>query len=449
MTIRFDQSLPRLVEIVFKQFGEELLGRSIFVRDVRGRLSVILADHINEEKLVLADAEIRQELGGYARSDLAVRDIEGIGSKRLLEEGQSVAPLVVSRHKIHLLDRRSIGADWLAPPARTATGVPRIVFVSLKGGVGRSTALSVVAAHLSRRGRRVLAVDFDLEAPGLGTMLLNERELPTYGTLDYLIENGLSGVDDEFVADLTGDSFIGAGGGRVSIVPAIGKSTIENPQNTLDKLARAYLEDPSNDGSTITLSEQFREMIERFERTGAYDVVLVDARAGLHETSAAAILGLGADVLLFGIDHPQTFLGYRLLMAHLARFRVDPNDDWRDRLTFVNAKASDSYQSRKEAEENFVALYDLIAPPAEPEPPEASLTANDFDVRWDENANDETDFKSFEPPPIIHISDDSRYRDFNPLRDNTLLDSATYATTFVNLLEYTDAIIDHKASEAP
>ena len=190
-------------------------------------------------------------------------------------------------------------------------------------------------------------------------------------------------------------------------------------------------------------------MIERFERTGAYDVVLVDARAGLHETSAAAILGLGADVLLFGIDHPQTFLGYRLLMAHLARFRVDPNDDWRDRLTFVNAKASNSYQSRKEARENFVALYDLIAPPAEPEPPEASLTANDFDVRWDENANDETDFKSFEPPPIIHISDNSRYRDFNPLRDNTLLNSATYATTFVNLLEYTDAIIDHKASEAP
>ena len=213
MTIRFDQSLPRLVEIVFKQFGEELLRRSIFVRDVRGRLSVILADHINEEKLVLADAEIRQELGGYARSDLAVRDIEGIGSKRLLEEGQSVAPLVVSRHKIHLLDRRGLGAGWFAPPARTATGVPRIVFVSLKGGVGRSTAPGVVAAHLSRRGRRVLAVDFDLEAPGLGTMLLNERELPSYGTLDYLIENGLSGVDDEFVADLTGNYFIRAGGG--------------------------------------------------------------------------------------------------------------------------------------------------------------------------------------------------------------------------------------------
>ena len=57
---------------------------------------------------------------------------------------------------------------------------------------------------------------------------------------------------------------------------------------------------------------QFHEMIDRFENSGAYDVILVDARAGLHETTAAAILAIGGDVLLFGLDHPQTFLGYKL-----------------------------------------------------------------------------------------------------------------------------------------
>ena len=423
MTIRFDQSLTRLVEIVANQFGEASLDRSVFVRDVRGRLSVVLPCRLDAEKLTLVDAEIRRELGAYARPDLAIRDSEGVGSNRLREEGEAIAPLAVSGFRIRLLDRRSVGADWLSPPTRSSTCVPRIVFVSLKGGVGRSTALSVLAAHLSRRGRRVLAVDFDLEAPGLGTMLLDEKELPRFGTLDYLVENGLSGIDDEFVANLAGDSFVGAGGARVTVIPAIGRSTIENPRNALDKLARAYLEDPRVDGPAITLSEQFREMIERYERTEAYDVVLVDARAGLHETSAAAILGLGADILLFGIDHPQTFLGYSLLMAHLARFPIDPDDDWRDRLTFVNARASDSQKARKEAEEHFRALYDLVSPPAAPEPPALSLTANDFDVTWDENANDEIDVKSFEPPPILHILDDTRYRDFNPLLDNTLLES--------------------------
>lgn len=40
-------------------------------------------------------------------------------------------------------------------------------FYSFKGGVGRSMAMANVADILARRGLRVLAIDFDLEAPGL------------------------------------------------------------------------------------------------------------------------------------------------------------------------------------------------------------------------------------------------------------------------------------------
>ena len=40
-------------------------------------------------------------------------------------------------------------------------------FYSYKGGVGRSLALANIAALLVRRGRRVVLIDFDLEAPGL------------------------------------------------------------------------------------------------------------------------------------------------------------------------------------------------------------------------------------------------------------------------------------------
>ena len=42
-----------------------------------------------------------------------------------------------------------------------------ITFYSYKGGVGRSMALSNVAALLSKWGKKVLIVDFDLEAPGI------------------------------------------------------------------------------------------------------------------------------------------------------------------------------------------------------------------------------------------------------------------------------------------
>src|SRR3954465_1267346 len=42
-----------------------------------------------------------------------------------------------------------------------------VTFYSYKGGVGRSFTLANIAVLLARWGYRVLAVDWDLEAPGL------------------------------------------------------------------------------------------------------------------------------------------------------------------------------------------------------------------------------------------------------------------------------------------
>lgn len=48
-----------------------------------------------------------------------------------------------------------------------------VTFYSFKGGVGRSMALANIGAWLYRRGRRVLLVDWDLEAPGLESFFLH------------------------------------------------------------------------------------------------------------------------------------------------------------------------------------------------------------------------------------------------------------------------------------
>jgi Mrp family chromosome partitioning ATPase len=450
MAIRFDASLPTFVKILAERFGQGQVSRAAVIRDVSGRLSAVLPDPADSGTIELAAADVRRSLGAYARPDVVIRDASAMGAERLLEEAAQVAPLDVEGVAVRLLDRRFVGPDWLKPPAPTATGIPRIVFASLKGGVGRSTALCVVAAHLSRLGRRVLAVDFDLEAPGLGTMLLNENELPPYGTLDYLVENGLSGIDDSFMADVAGDSFLGSEGARVTIVPAIGKATFDNPGGALSKIARAYLEQPTPDGPAATLSDQFRAMIERFEATRAYDVVLIDAFAGLHETTPAAVLGLGADVLLFGTDQPQTFLAYRLLMAHLARFPVNPDDDWRERLNFVHAKAPDREAARVSAKERFNTLYELIAPPApQGEEDIEPLTAEDFEVDWDDSGDEETGEEPFTPPPVLHVLDDTRYRDFDPISDRTLLESKTCAVTFENLITYAERVVIPMESGSP
>ena len=49
-----------------------------------------------------------------------------------------------------------------------------VTFYSYKGGVGRSAAVANVATLLAQRGKRVLVIDFDLEAPGLHRYFVSE-----------------------------------------------------------------------------------------------------------------------------------------------------------------------------------------------------------------------------------------------------------------------------------
>ena len=62
-----------------------------------------------------------------------------------------------------------------------------VAFYSLRGGVGRSTALAYTAQLLARAGHTVLCVDMDLEAPGLAALFGKEQEvLPGKGVVALL-----------------------------------------------------------------------------------------------------------------------------------------------------------------------------------------------------------------------------------------------------------------------
>ncbi|MDA8249308.1 MAG: AAA family ATPase [Rhodospirillales bacterium] len=442
MTIRFDDSLPALAALVEADLGASVFEKAVFVRDATGYLSVVVDKELDDGKLAELNKRAVEVLGRYARSEDCIRDRNGPGSQRLLGV---VEPnrVCIRGQKLIFVDRRMVGADWLLPP-KGANIIPRIAFVSVKGGVGRSTALAVMAAHLSARGLRVLAIDLDLEAPGIGTMLISPDAMPEYGTLDYLVENGISGIDDDFMENTMGRSFLGSGGGRVTVLPAFGSKTIDHPSGGLAKIARAYLEDVQAGGGTVSLTDQIREMLERFEATGAHDVVLVDGRAGLHETTAAVVLGLGAETLLFGIDEPQTFIGYRLLLSHLASREGTEYDDWKQRIQFVHAKASADPQSQTEAAIKFRDLMTAFDPDSmkiRTVPPEDErLTADDFDLDWKATREDVVAEVIGDDTPIIRILDDDHYRAFDPVRQPALLTSDLFDVTFADLLRWADGV---------
>jgi hypothetical protein len=455
--VRFDDSLPILVDMIGSALGNEALQAGTVLRDAVGCLAFFASNPLDKETVETLSLKLRTALGVYARPDRAVAGSEDYGSASVRED-PSALNISVGKYRIRLVDRRLVGADWLHAPAPAAKPPPRIVFSSLKGGVGRSTALAVVAYHLASRGRRVLTVDLDMEAPGLGALLLNWETLPEFGVIDALVENGLSGLDKDLLTDLVGPSELADKGGRIDVIPAFGRRSLMNPADVLAKLARAYAEDVRPDGKVETLLHQIRALVEQFAEPSRYDAILVDARAGLHESTASSVLGLGAEVLLFGLDEPQTFQGYEVLLSHLARF-VPPTHslpqlpEWTERLTMVQGKASADadertgfvLRCRKLLMKAWLGQHSLL------EGAEVSLPAGPFrDVPWDDNLNDEDVLPAeWSFPEPLAVLEDARFQRFDPLRRRDLLSDLLYRATFGDLLDRVDRILDFAEAKQP
>jgi len=426
MSLRFDDSLPILVRTLVEVLGIERLPKCIAIREAAGRLSVFVDDDLGEALVETASSRLRIALGPYARPDRVLADRSEFGAETIFEDPAARdVPVSDGDLRIRLIDRRIVGADWMESPDPEEARPPRIVFSSLKGGVGRSTALSVLAADEARRGRNVLAIDLDLEAPGIGSMLLDEDRRPRYGTLDFLVEDGLGGIDDTDLEKFVGASALTAGAGLVDVVPASGIATMHHPQNYMAKLARAMVEDVTEEGS-ISVRTQVRRAVDRLAARRSYDLILIDARAGLAEISAGPLLGLGATVLLFGTPDLQTVEGYRYLLATLAAL-VRPGGDlrWRERLKMVMAKGSlaDDVISAfvSDMHDMFTDyLYDEVE----------GIEGFSFDVRDQDGPH----------YPLI-IPFDPRFAEWNPSRRRNDLTEAFYLATFGPFIANIDELI--------
>lgn len=437
--IFFDDSLPGLVRALRGRMGLDFVESGTALRDASGRLSFFSSraaqSETEREELgqILIDA-----LGPYARSDRPIVFADDAGSSTITTSPKRV-PIQIDDLFCYLLDRRIVGSGWLEPPTPTTANPPRIVFSTLKGGVGRSTALVVAAADLARRNRNVLIVDLDLEAPGLGDLILGEDRIPDFGVVDFLVENGLEEIPDSLLASFVGTSGLTlAGGGRVDVLPALGKRSILSPANVLGKLSRAMIEDVTDQGS-ISVGEQISSMIGRISRASTYDVVLIDSRAGLSELAAPAVIGLGATVLLFGTAQRQTVEGYRSLFSALQllaqRDRVLGRDaEWRMSLRPVYAKSSMDPDIGRRFQDEFYELYSAHLYDAE-----ETAEMSDEPLRF--ARNDRT-----APHWPMTIAFSQSFLDFDPGRTPGQLNLSFYEQTFRPFLDELDVIIGSGSS---
>jgi MinD-like ATPase involved in chromosome partitioning or flagellar assembly len=176
-------------------------------------------------------------------------------------------------------------------------------FYSFKGGVGRTMALTNIGVQLAKSGRRVLLVDFDLEAPGLDTLDLPKPKNPPSGIVEYVSEylaTHRAPDAGEYVYEASG---IGEAGGALWIMPS-GRADDGYAQKLASIDWQALY---STHGGYLLIEDlklQWQQII-------APDYVLIDSRTGHTDVGGICTRQLPDAVVLFFFPNEQNLRGLR------------------------------------------------------------------------------------------------------------------------------------------
>ena len=199
--------------------------------------------------------------------------------------------------------------NQLTFPQRELSLPRTVTFYSFKGGVGRTTALTHVAWILAMRGRKVVAVDLDLEAPGLSTAF-NLQPQPKYGIVDYFYERSYlpEGIKASIsITEIFGEVRIPNATGRLFVVPA-GCLSLDYISKVDDLHANTVIDGDQNLWTVFK-----REIYEQLKP----DILLIDSRTGINQWGALSLIQAADEAIMFLFPNEQNKQGIELLLQSL------------------------------------------------------------------------------------------------------------------------------------
>ena len=188
-----------------------------------------------------------------------------------------------------------------------------ITFYSYKGGTGRTLLLANVAVLAARLGRRVVALDADLEAPGLGYKLLNHPPQHCAGLVGWLRERLETGEVPESLDDATVDAGVVepfVEGGWLKLMPAGSAPSVEYFQEVADLRLDERIAAGDGVDAFLDLQSQIRDDLKP-------DLLLIDARTGVTGSNRVTTRVLADHVVALTLDSPEQLEGTRAVLRSL------------------------------------------------------------------------------------------------------------------------------------
>jgi hypothetical protein len=172
-----------------------------------------------------------------------------------------------------------------------------ITFYSYKGGVGRTFALANIAILLAQRGKRVLMVDWDLEAPGLHRYFQPHVALEgnTRKGLIYLLQKASTSIKADWKPHITEIQLDG-------IMPISLISSGDQASGYAD-LVRAF------SWTRFFEKQHGGAILDRWtsQWQTAYDFVLLDSRTGISDAGGVCTILLPEILVLVFTANEQSF----------------------------------------------------------------------------------------------------------------------------------------------
>lgn len=210
-------------------------------------------------------------------------------------------------------------------------------FYSFKGGVGRSMSMANIACLLAREGKKVLIVDWDLEAPGLEHFFqphddsLAGKLASAPGVVDLLQANRPAWRDCIVTAQ--------AKDVQVDILHS-GKASRSDAEYT-NQVQRLNWVDLYND-ENILIGNYFNDV--RQEWREAYDFVLLDSRTGVTDIGDLCTVILPDHLVLLFVTNEQNISGIAGVYERAVKAHNDMPVD-RGRLTALPVLSRDEFYS--------------------------------------------------------------------------------------------------------
>lgn len=195
-----------------------------------------------------------------------------------------------------------------------------ITFYSYKGGTGRSLALANAARYLARLGFKVVALDFDLEAPGLhykfsanpdGTPLAVKA-----GVVDYLSAFIFDGQTSLPLKEFTLDVSVPGTDKPVKLIPA-GRVPSSDYWSKLSRINWHELFYSKGAKGVQVFLELKNRILDELEP----DFLLVDSRTGITEMGGVATTLFADRVICLVLPSIENLEGARAVLRSLKRAR--------------------------------------------------------------------------------------------------------------------------------